>query len=183
MWLGVPCSSFSLARHPALRSAEFPLGLPNLNEEDRAKVSSSNRLLSAACNLANLAIQRHLPGGLENPAFSRLWLCPSVERLLRLGPCVDVFLDYCQYQTPWRKRTRVRFWNCVDPLRAQKLCSGRGVCSATQKPQAQLSGRNQSGQLMARIAEPYPKPHLQDPRQGVFRQPIFTGVEPEVESC
>ena len=163
MWIALPCATFSLARRaggagpPPLRSAQYPLGLPELSEANLEKVKNANKLLDASMSLALTALKRRLPGALENPAFSRMWACPRVESFLTQESVKDVFCDFCQYGEPFRKRTRLRFWRCTDVDRAGRLCKRTdGICSATGVAHIQLRG-HVNGQFRTRAAQMYPK--------------------------
>jgi len=86
--LGTPCNSFSRARDqpggpPPLRSDEKPLGLEGLKAHDAHKVRVGNALMYFSCRILSMALYLHIAFTLENPARSRLWLCPSVLRLLK----------------------------------------------------------------------------------------------------
>ena len=86
--LGLPCGTASLARErpvsealraqgapnpPPLRSAMFPLGLPNLSEYHRAKVDSANLLYKLAIEIILFCRRRQVIVSVENPANSWLW--------------------------------------------------------------------------------------------------------------
>ena len=83
---GPPCSSFSRARergwHQRLRSVSLPHGLPGLSEKDSSLVKSGNACAKLAISLANVAMHHGVPGSLENPASSRMWMLPSFRRFL-----------------------------------------------------------------------------------------------------
>ena len=86
--LGLPCGTASLARErpvskalqaqgapnpPPLRSALFPLGLPDLSDYHRAKVNSANVLYRLAIEIILFCKRRNIIVSLENPANSWLW--------------------------------------------------------------------------------------------------------------
>lgn len=88
--LGTPCNTFSRARDnppgpPPLRSDTHVLGLPTLQGADLQKVVEGNFLMRFTAAVMRLAILLHIPFTLENPARSRLWLCPPF-----CGCCVVV---------------------------------------------------------------------------------------------
>ena len=91
----------------------------------------------------------------ENPHTTYLWEAPSV---LRLPPhCDDLIMDYCQFNKPWRKRTRIRVWNLSELDGLSCTCKGRhGICSASGKKHIALTG-TLGGKALTKIAEPYPK--------------------------
>ena len=86
--LGLPCGTASLARErpvsealraqgapnpPPLRSAMFPLGLPNMSDNHRAKVDSANILYKLAIDIILFCKRRQIIVSVENPANSWLW--------------------------------------------------------------------------------------------------------------
>ena len=133
LWLGTPCTSFSLARRLTkpgpgpLRSRDFPLGLPGLPAANQKKVDLGNRLMKVSASLARIAHSRD-PGGIENLGFSRPWECAPIRNLLRLSGVHDVITDFCMWGEPWRKRTRLRLWH-VNSSSLGRRCRGRSVRS------------------------------------------------------
>ena len=80
-----PCGSFSIARRSyVLRSRKYPLGKPRLNTEDQARVDIGNKLMSIVCELCLLLVRKHIPFSLEQPASSRLWLCPQIRTVEKM---------------------------------------------------------------------------------------------------
>eukprot|EP00972_Heterocapsa_arctica_P023541 3468919-Heterocapsa_arctica.AAC.1 len=78
--LGMPCSSFSMARRgrpPPLRSRDCPMGLPNLSEKDQERVRVGNLLLKVSCGFMRLGRRMMIPCTLENPHTSRAWITPA----------------------------------------------------------------------------------------------------------
>eukprot|EP00959_Pyramimonas_sp_CCMP1952_P107066 2238223-Pyramimonas_sp.AAC.1 len=78
IWSGTPCGGFSRARRGppgsrlphALRSPEFPQGLPNLEGRDLETLQQSNVRAARALGLLQLAAARNIPGGEDNPSAS-----------------------------------------------------------------------------------------------------------------
>ena len=86
--LGTPCESFTRARDirpgpPPLRSDSAPLGLPDLSPGDQLKVVLGNLWMRFSVWLLRLGLRFSVPGSMENPARSRIWLCAPVVMLLR----------------------------------------------------------------------------------------------------
>lgn len=88
--MGLPCGTASRAperpiskalqaqgvpQPPPLRSAEHPLGLPNLSDFHRAKVTAANILYSLAIEVLVFCCLHHIVVSVENPANSWLWAC------------------------------------------------------------------------------------------------------------
>ena len=154
-----PCTTFSAARRPPLRSSSFPLGLPGLSAKDAAAVNVGNQLLEFSFKIIRLCIQYNCPVALENPHTSVLWQVPAIKRLLSHSCCTEVVLDYCQYGMPWRKRTRIAFWHVgAECAKLGLRCSPvSGRCSRTGCSHLELVGRDPvSNRHWTSIACPYP---------------------------
>ena len=163
VWLGTPCSSWTLARRGppgsswcTLRSAEHLDGLPGLQGKALAAVTNGNATAAASKHIIQLCIQHCVPCILENPATSRLFSSKYVQPLLKHGDTTT--LDFCQYGARWRKRTKLAFWNIETIHNVNKRCTGHaGICSRTLNHHITLSGKDpHSKQLWTKIAEPYP---------------------------
>ena len=94
-----PCLSFSRARDcrpgpPPLRSNSQPLGLPDLSEVDQPKVEVGNRPMRFTVRFMTACIFLRVSCCFENPATSRIWLCPPVRRLLRRRHVCSQRVDY-----------------------------------------------------------------------------------------
>ena len=162
--MGTPCTSFSriLGVGPgpaALRSSEFPLGLPDLvGEKNKAKLQIGNQLMQVSCALFHACLLAHVPVTLENPATSYLWSTPQVHHLLarhRVGKAVT---EFCMWGKAWRKSTSFMFSNLLlDRLQCRRCCGApRGLCARTLKPHIQLRGLTSTGAWWTKVAEPYP---------------------------
>ena len=161
--LGTPCNSFSRARDqpggpPPLRSDHQPLGLPGLRPADALKVKLGNLMLRFSVRFLCVCLQMMIPCTLENPARSRLWICPPMVAFLRRRLVQSVQVEFCAFGTAWRKSTRfigvhVDF-TCLEPMRC--IGSRRGCCRFTGLPHVPLTGQTSSGQWLTKLAEPYP---------------------------
>ena len=82
MHLGIPCGTASRARErpvapalqamgvpnpPPLRSAQFPLGMPNLSGIHQAKIESANKLYRLAVEILVYCHRRNIVVSVENP--------------------------------------------------------------------------------------------------------------------
>ena len=161
--LGTPCQSFSRARDrpggpPRLRSDAQPLGLEGLKPWDATKVKNGNLLMRFTVRVMLLAISLALPFTLENPARSRLWLCPPVLALLRRRSITCQVVEYCMFGMPWKKSTlfvgshlslvRLSPFRCVG--------ARRGLCRYSNIAHIPLAGQTPDGRWLTHIAEPYP---------------------------
>eukprot|EP00959_Pyramimonas_sp_CCMP1952_P208393 4359291-Pyramimonas_sp.AAC.1 len=83
-----------------------------------------------------------------------LWLHPRFQKLIAQYNVVD--WDHCAFKSCCRKRTRLLYANCVlDPLSSDK-CRGRGACSFTGQPHAEIAGKDDSGTFHSEKAPAYP---------------------------
>jgi hypothetical protein len=86
--MGLPCGTASLARErpvaaslralgvpnpPPLRSAQHPLGLPNLSSFHQAKVDAANQLYRLGVEILVYCHRRGIVVSIENPATSWIW--------------------------------------------------------------------------------------------------------------
>lgn len=115
--LGTPCESFSRARDvppgpPPLRSNSQPLGLPNLKPRDQLKVQRGNLFMRFSAFLLSLACRFCIPATLENPQWSRLWLCPPILAILRRRQVSLVMTTFCAWGSPFFQR-RLLFLACM----------------------------------------------------------------------
>ena len=159
-----PCLSFSRARDcrpgpPPLRSNSQPLGLPDLSEVDQPKVEVGNRPMRFTVRFMTACIFLRVSCCFENPATSRIWLCPPVRRLLRRRHVCSQRVDYCMFGTLWKKPTLfVGAHLSLDSLQPY-VCQGsrRGLCSHSQRVHLPLAGQNSQGQGLTKVSKPYPR--------------------------
>lgn len=157
--VGLPCQSWSRARRhdgfgpgPLRDDDRYLYGLPNLRPLDWEKVRQGNRLLFNSVRILAACQKSQVPWTLENPMTSRVWETKCIQRLAKHAVCHKA--DFCQYGCPWQKAT---YFLASKGLHLNlKNCSGRGVCSRTQKPHTLLQGTNSAGTFTTKVAEPYP---------------------------
>ena len=155
----MPCNSWSRARHDidggGPRSKEHIYGKHDLSSADQLRVKLGNDTMYFTCRIVRTCLLLKIPCCIENPDTSMAWLAPPLAALVRKGSVSRT--DYCQYGTPWRKRTRVVAWNvCSSSLPSQK-CSGRGTCSRSGIPHIVFKGTHPIHNIAwTKYAEPYP---------------------------
>ena len=133
------------------------MGMPNLSVTDQAKVDVGNLLMEVSASLFESCLAHRVPCALENPHSSRLWQATRIRDLLSSAAVRSGYLDFCQYQCPWRKRTRLMYVN-VDLATAFKSCSSKaGKCDRTGLPHTPFLV-DRAMEFMTHIAEAYPKP-------------------------
>ena len=157
VWLGTPCTSWSIAHTtPVVRTRKFILGVPGLSGKHKHSVELGNATAKVTAQMISACLASCVPCFLENPQTSKLFLAPCIRVLRQHPQCQEFISDYCQYGTPWRKSTKVCTWfssSCAP----QQRCQGRnGFCSRTQVHHIALSGKSPQHVSWTRIAEPYP---------------------------
>ena len=158
----MPCSTWSRARRNdgkgpgPLRSDTWLYGFPDLSPANASKVQEANNALKHIRRITALCMRRRVPFVIENPLTSRLWLTREIGAMRKEG-CVDCDLDFCQFGTPWRKRTRL-ISSCSALSSLSNTCqlkSGRRCKSG--KRHIQLVGRDSNHVFWTARAQAYPK--------------------------
>ena len=83
--LAPPCSSFSVARDrtAVIRTKDYPWGLPacQLSEQDQERIAVCNKCFRSAIKIISWLDAYGIPWILENPASSKCWHLPPLQRL------------------------------------------------------------------------------------------------------
>ena len=106
-----PCNTYSICRHPKIRSSSFPEGLPNLGKRDRQLLAKANRITANVMRLLLGHCEKGHSWSIENPASSLLWKTRAWRRVLKVAKPSKVTVNYCQYGMPYRKRTTLFTWS------------------------------------------------------------------------
>ena len=136
--IATPCASFSTARNKpggprALRTADWPGGLPDLAGADLQKVRAGNSLAYASFSIFMECRRHNIPVLIENPAYSWLWKLPAARNCAKQPGVPDAYFDMCALKAPWHNRTRVRTWG-LDLSDWQCLCKSRSTCAFSDRP-------------------------------------------------
>eukprot|EP00959_Pyramimonas_sp_CCMP1952_P122453 2559976-Pyramimonas_sp.AAC.1 len=98
-------------------------------------------MMRFSVSVLTVACRMQVPRSMENPSTSRLWLAPPVASLVRSTRWSFVSTDFCQWGTPWRKRTSF-LGTYIDLTPLVKLRKRtQGCCSRTGLPHQVLEGR------------------------------------------
>ena len=103
--IATPCSSFSTARNRpggprALRTADWPNGLPDLTGADLQKVQVGNSRASVSFLMFMECRRRNIPVLIENPAYSWLWKLPISRNCAKQSGISDTcFWHVCLQST------------------------------------------------------------------------------------
>ena len=154
--LGPPCSTFSRARLPSLRSNGHPWGIPGLSKKEKEIVNDGSLMCLVAVEVAKRCLEAGVGFSLENPATSMMWVFPPMQEFLEKAGVIVVTLDYCQFGEEWRTSTKI-MTNVPELIDLGRRCSGRGVCSRTRLPHQVLRGMAPCGLPWTRVACAYPK--------------------------
>ena len=96
-------------------------GVPNLSPADQARVALGNLTFKEAVLIISECISTHTCVFLENPSGGMLFDAPPIRRL-RAKEYVSV---HCQYNAPWRMRTKVLVWRADITYAPANICKGR----------------------------------------------------------
>ena len=160
--LGTPCRTFTRARDcrpgpPPLRSNDQPLGLRGLLLADQRRVDAANSLMKFTVRFMQLCTVLHVACTLENPATSRMWLCPPMCQLTRRKQVQHCVIEFCQFGAPWRRSTMFIGVHLSLHLIEHRRCLGsKRVCNRTHLPHIPAANQNARGRWMTTIAERYP---------------------------
>ena len=157
--LAPPCTTFSIARRPALRSMLRPWGLEGLSDKDTLQLAVANRLIQSTLTILHVAEATCTPWILENPLSSLFWRLPQVRQMFRRSHTSVADLHMCGYGTPWRKATKLLCSRIRDPSSLAVRCfpSAGGLCAHSGRRHAVLQGRDQLGVPWTRRAQEYPR--------------------------
>ena len=121
IWMGTPCSSFSLARRgrggspggPLRLIGKYILGHPKAlrRPKDRKEKSSwaTNALPTQLAMPKPLTMQAFL-GDLENPSGSRIWHHPAIAKLGTMGSVERRVSHMCAYGMPMEETYSCVMW-------------------------------------------------------------------------
>ena len=176
VWIAMPCESFSIARKndgvgpPPLRSDKCPMGLRGLRAHDRRKLHYGNLLLYFSCRVLCVCELLGIPYVFENPASSRCWNTPLLKQIFAGRNISFVNLDFCQYDTRWRKSTTL-MCHGIQLQSLGRTCKGTSAaCSATGKPHVRLHGLAADGRFLTLLAQPYPYKLVKEIANVVLKQ-------------
>ena len=93
-----PCTTFSPAAHPCLRTYKLPLGI----DPSHPRVVHGNAMAFSCGGLLMVAKRTRTPGMMETPRRSKLRWTPQWKQLKSLG-ADEVLLASCEYGSPHQK--------------------------------------------------------------------------------
>ena len=157
VWLGTPCTSWSIACRPALRDRSNIWGYTEVPAHRLPTLTLGNTTLRFSIVIIKDSLHFEIPCLLENPDSSLMFHAPPLVALLRHPRCTVARLCMCAYGAPWRKATKIVGWH-ADCSGLNKMCHSRGgKCEFQDRYHAILSGRDPvTGATWTSLAGRYP---------------------------
>jgi hypothetical protein len=128
-----PCSTYSVARRPRLRSAAHPRGLPRgqLTADQKALVKYANKVTANVFKLMQGLAADGVPHCFEQPVSSMMLKDVAFRSWASRWGAQRVVVDHCQFGCPYRKRTVI--WGFPSGLLdgLSKTCDGSHVHAVT----------------------------------------------------
>ena len=137
IWMGLVCSTWSLAARGLYRGLGHLWGKPDLTPAQQARVLDGNRQARWGVRRFLACARRGVACAIENPLSSYLWKTPAFRKLLARFPSVVV--HYCAFGCQYRKPTQIVYCHCdLSPLRMRVCRRPNGVCEYTGRKHVQL---------------------------------------------
>jgi hypothetical protein len=153
-----PCTTFSIARRPAIRTKAEIWGIQGLDSDTQQQVSSANLCIRGLFYILRIAISCGIPFSVENPLSSLFWQLEFWKEPFIVQVIDVVNLDMCQFNCPWRKPTRFACFGLSNVESLNLRCQPTGhVCSKTGRPHQVLRGYSTRYRMAwTRVAQTFP---------------------------
>ena len=99
--MGPPCSTFSMARFPRLRTTRFPWGVPGLKADKKLLARAGTLMCPVALEIAVLCLKHNVAFTWGNPHSSMMWNFPPVAAFMMDPRLTRFVITYCGYGTSW----------------------------------------------------------------------------------
>ena len=104
------------------------------------------------CRLACEFYFAGIPGSIENPIGSRMWILRCMERTIRKTCAVKTSFAHCAFGARWRKATTLAHWLSYELSDITTTCSSHGgICDHSSKHHLVFEGK------LCAVAAAYPK--------------------------
>ena len=179
VFLGVPCSTYSVARIPSdgfpddgppqVRDRDFPLGLPGLEDGWRREVRAANDVTSRSMAIASAAVAANAAVIIENPVsrgvgspwyepryarHASLWDMPCVARWREACGALQVDCAQCAFGGEYMKLTTFLY---SSDLHVAMSAMEAAVCSHQGEAHAAVAhGVDSDGRFVSARAAAYP---------------------------
>ena len=175
VFLATPCSSYSVAHRPQLRTRRMPDGMALAPANWRAYLSKHNAMARWSAELISAAHDASVPWALENPAdrgdesspawwpqyadHAPIWLNEHIAAALRATGATKRTFAQCSFGALTQKYTTIAH---SEDLREAMAPLGDMRCAHGNEPHAQRAhGRDSAGRSRAAAAAAYP-PRMND---------------------
>ena len=152
--MGVECTTWSRACHPAYRNADNLLGFDFKHDLKRqSTLESANLQLEIAIEWFCACLMLGILCRIENPATSMLWLHPKVVSLLAKDHVCIFTVYFCGYGAKVQGCRKI-MTNCPALGALENQCCGRTPHSIRLSGSAVVNGAQQAA---TKMANKYPK--------------------------
>ena len=101
-----PCTTYSTARRPMIRSRTRAEGLSNLASREVGQLRLGTLLLRATASLIKYASECGAPWVVENPQSSLMWHAPEFSEVFQLCNPAPVTTHMCGFGARWKNLRR-----------------------------------------------------------------------------
>lgn len=104
-----PCSTYSMARFPKIRSSTHPSGLPGklLDSHNKEILAHANRITINTFRVMTELFHDKCLVSLEQPSTSLMLKTKEFKSWASQSGAASITVDYCMFGMPYRKRTSV----------------------------------------------------------------------------
>lgn len=152
-----PCTTFSSARHPAVRSRRRPRGLHGLVGRDAAQVLEANAIIDRMIVLLRIATTLRIPWLVENPRASILWHDRGVRSVIQQAGANLQHIHMCAFGCRWRKPTTLCCFR-LPTVQDKRCVAHNHICQYSGMAHIPLRGRDANGVVWTKRAQAYSKP-------------------------
>ena len=170
VFIATPCSSYSIAHRPQLRSRRRPMGVPGVPPEWQHYLDKHNRIGTLTSLLIDAAESAGIPWAVENPAdrgdptspahwvfhsdHAPLWLHDDVSSSLANARAVTRTFAQCAFDSPFQKWTSIAHPPSISP---ELGFLDERVCPHGRTPHlARAHGLAPDGRNLSDVAAAYP---------------------------
>ena len=131
IFIATPCSSYSVAHRPRLRSRRSPMGIAIVPPEWRRYLEIHNRLGTLTARLITAAESASVPWAVENPAdrgdpsspafwrhhvdHAPLWMHEDVASAIAISQAIRRTFAQCAFDSPFQKWTSIAHSSSISP--------------------------------------------------------------------
>ena len=167
VWMAPPCSTFSPALWPRVRSLLEPMGVRTLSGRSLERVQLHNNLVEFVSRVINVAESQDVQWAVENPAVRRygpttwarcrnlatIWDTPPMRRALRHATAGMVTFAQCAFCSDYQKLTALAV--SAASVASFERCFAWATCACESHAKV-AKGRDANGESLSAPAAAYP---------------------------